>query len=59
MDDLAKSVQDTVRIGLRNARRLVEAMPTQTDNGVPMTVWEFKAICVSAIKKLEEEDLLK
>ena len=59
MDTLAKSVQDTVRIGLRNTRRLVEMMPVKTDDGIAMSVWEFKANCVMALKKLEDEEFLK
>jgi riboflavin synthase alpha subunit len=56
-DQLAIDVQAAVRIGLKHARMMVEKLPTSV-NGVSLTIGEYRAVLIDAIKELEREELL-
>lgn len=57
-DQLREDVVKTVRIGLKHARMIVEAMPVNKPDGTPRTLEEYRALLIYGISELEKEDLL-
>jgi len=58
MDRLKEDVLESIRIGLRHARMMVEKIPLTKQDGSKRTIEEYQQILIHAIRELEREELL-